>query len=65
MPYLSTSDGVEIRYHIDVSRDPWIDDPQETVLMHHAFARNMKWWTKGVPINIQPPQDLVDWLGGT
>jgi pimeloyl-ACP methyl ester carboxylesterase len=44
-----SDDGVEIHYHVDDFRDPWISGPPETVLMSHGFARSMKWWTQWVP----------------
>ena len=49
MPYFETTDGIQIHYHVDDFRDPWIGGEPETVLMHHAFARNLSWWTKLVP----------------
>lgn len=44
-----TDDGVEIHYHVDDFRDPWITEPPETIIMSHGFARSMKWWTQWVP----------------
>ena len=49
MPKIRADDGVEIHYHVDDFRDPWISDPPETILMSHGFARSMKWWTQWVP----------------
>ena len=49
MAKFKTTDGVEIHYHVDDFRDPWIMEPGETILMHHGFARSMKWWVQWVP----------------
>lgn len=49
MPKMLTDDGVEIHYHIDDFRDPWITDPGETIVMSHGFSRSMKWWVQWVP----------------
>lgn len=49
MPRARTDDGLELHYHIDDFRAPWSRDTDEAVLMHHGFARNMKWWTQWVP----------------
>lgn len=49
MPKMRTDDGVELHYHVDDFRDPWVTDPGETILMCHGFARSMKWWTQWVP----------------
>lgn len=49
MPKMLTDDGVWIHYDVDDFRDPWIQDPPETVLLHHGFARSMKWWQQWVP----------------
>lgn len=45
-----TEDGVSLYYDVHDFRDPWIeDDEPETVLLHHGFARSMKWWQPWVP----------------
>ncbi len=49
MPKMQTDDGIELHYHVDDFRDPWISDPGETILMCHGFSRSMKWWTQWVP----------------
>ena len=49
MPLMRTDDGVDIHYHVDDFRDPWITDPGNAILMSHGFARSMKWWTQWVP----------------
>lgn len=50
MPKVKMDDGVEINYRIDDFMDPWIEEEKkETILMHHGFARNMKWWIQWVP----------------
>ena len=48
MPKVRTDDGVEIHYHVDDFRDPWLADG-DTIVMVHGFARSMKWWTQWVP----------------
>jgi 3-oxoadipate enol-lactonase len=48
MPRVKTDDGVEIHYHVDDFRDPWLGDG-DTIVMAHGFARNIKWWTQWVP----------------
>ncbi len=42
-------DGVDIHYHPDDFRDPWLPGPGEVILLHHGFARSMKWWVQWVP----------------
>ncbi len=43
-------DGVEINYRLDDFMDPWIEEKdKDTILMHHGFARSMKWWIQWVP----------------
>jgi pimeloyl-ACP methyl ester carboxylesterase len=50
MTKISTDDGIKINYRLDDFTPPWIaDGNKEVVLMHHGFARNMKWWTLMVP----------------
>ena len=49
MPKIVTDDGVQIHYHVDDFRDPWLTEPPETIVMSHGFARSMKWWTQWVP----------------
>jgi 3-oxoadipate enol-lactonase len=49
MPYVSTDDGVRLHYHADDFRDPWEVPSDEAVLLHHGFARSMKWWAQWVP----------------
>src|SRR5262249_20359089 len=31
-------------------RDPWIESEPETILLHHGFARSLKWWQHWVPV---------------
>lgn len=50
MPKAKMDDGVEINYRIDDFLDPWIEEKgKDTILMHHGFARSMKWWIQWVP----------------
>ncbi len=50
MPKARMDDGVEINYRVDDFMDPWIEEKdKETILMHHGFARSMKWWIQWVP----------------
>lgn len=50
MPKLTISDGAKLNYRIDDFTPPWVEDKDKgTILMHHGFARNMKWWTMMVP----------------
>jgi len=50
MPKAKMDDGVEINYRIDDFTDPWVQEKdKDTILMHHGFARNMKWWIQWVP----------------
>ncbi len=49
MPKMVTDDGVEIHYHVDDFREPWLTEEPETIIMSHGFARSMKWWTQWVP----------------
>ena len=49
MPKMRTDDGVELNYHIDDFRDPWITEPGDTILMCHGFAKSMKFWVQWVP----------------
>ena len=50
MPKEKMDDGVELNYRIDDFIDPWIEeDEKDTILMHHGFARSMKWWIQWVP----------------
>jgi 3-oxoadipate enol-lactonase len=45
MPFIITDDHIRINYRIDDLRDPWSDKPVEHILMHHGWAKSMKWWT--------------------
>jgi 3-oxoadipate enol-lactonase len=49
MPFALTDDGVELHYLLEDYRDPWLRDPAEVILLHHGFARSLKWWTQWVP----------------
>ena len=49
MPKLRADDGVELHYHLDDFRDPWVTDPGDTILLFQGFARSMKWWNQWVP----------------
>src|SRR5207249_3811785 len=49
VPFFSTDDGVALHYELDDFRDPWADPVDDAILMHHGFARNLKWWTQWVP----------------
>ena len=50
MPKAKMDDGIEINYRIDDFVDPWIEEKEkQTILMHHGFARSMKWWIQWVP----------------
>lgn len=50
MPKVTIDDGVKLNYRIDDFTPPWVEDKdKDTILMHHGFARNMKWWTMMVP----------------
>ncbi len=50
MPRAKMDDGVEINYRLDDFMDPWIEEKDKgTILMHHGFARSMKWWIQWVP----------------
>lgn len=49
MPKMRTDDGVEIHYHVEDYRDPWADQPGDTIMLTHGFARSMVWWTQWVP----------------
>jgi len=50
MPKLTIDDGAKLNYRIDDFTPPWVEDKdKDTILMHHGFARNMKWWTMMVP----------------
>lgn len=50
MPKAIMDDGAELNYRIDDFMDPWIDEKdKDTILMHHGFARNLKWWIQWVP----------------
>ena len=49
MPKMTTDDGIELHYHVDDFRDPWITDPGDPVVFTHGFSRSMKWWVQWVP----------------
>lgn len=49
MPSFLTDDGIAINYDVDDFRDPWLAETPETILLHHGFARSMKWWQQWVP----------------
>lgn len=49
MPTFATDDGVDIHYHVDDFRDPWIEDEPETIVLHHGFIRSMRLWQQWVP----------------
>ena len=50
MVKLTIDDGAKLNYRIDDFTPPWVEDKdKDTILMHHGFARNMKWWTMMVP----------------
>ncbi len=50
MVKLTIDDGAKLNYRIDDFTPPWVEDKdKDTILMHHGFSRNMKWWTMMVP----------------
>lgn len=49
MPKVQTDDGILLNYRMDDFRDPWATHKREAILMHHGFARSLKWWTQWVP----------------
>jgi len=50
MSYLDTSDGVRLHYRVEDFRKPWETDGSEAVILHHGFARNLKWWNEWIPV---------------
>jgi len=49
MPHITTDDGVRLNYRIEDYRDPWLGEPDATVLLHHGFMKSMEHWTPFVP----------------
>lgn len=47
MPHARIGD-IDIHYEISDYTDPWRES--ETVLLHHGFARNLKFWREWVPL---------------
>jgi 3-oxoadipate enol-lactonase len=50
MAFIRTDDDIQLNYRIDDFRDPWSDEPVDHILMHHGWAKSMKWWTPCVPV---------------
>lgn len=49
MPEITTDDGVRLNYVVEDYRDPWLGEPEATVLLHHGFIKNLHFWTPFVP----------------
>lgn len=45
----TTDDGADLAYELHDFRDPWLDGPPRTVLLHHGFIRNRHIWQPWVP----------------
>jgi 3-oxoadipate enol-lactonase len=49
MPDITTDDGVLLNYVVEDYRDPWLGEPDATVLLYHGFMKSLEHWTPFVP----------------
>ncbi len=49
MPFVQVGD-LQIRYELADYTEPWRQEPSETFLLYHGYARNLSFWSAWVPL---------------